>query len=104
MLYISSLWLIYVIYFVTKSLYLLIPLTYFTQTSPLTIAYLFFVSMILFLFCYICSLVSFFVDSAYKWNNPVLVFLYQTYFTNKIPSSSNHALLNGKIAFLFVAE
>jgi len=97
MLYISSLWLIY---FVTKSLYLLISLTCFTQTSPLTIIYLFFVSMILFLFCYICSLVLFFVDSAYKWNNIVLVFLCQTYFTNKISSSSIHALLNGKISFL----
>ena len=70
MLYISSLWLIY---FVTGSLYLLIPITYFT--SPVWQPH--FCSLYLWVcFCFVLFFHLFcFLNSTYKWNQTVFVFL-----------------------------
>ena len=69
-LYITSPWL----YFITESLYLLISLTYFTQFStPLHSGNHQFVSLTLFLF-FVVPLFCF-LDSTYKWDCMVFVFL-----------------------------
>ena len=61
-LYITSPWLIY---FITGSLYLWIPFTYFDVPSPLATTS-FSVSISLYLFCLFC-----FLDSTYKWNHTI---------------------------------
>ena len=67
--------------FATGSLNLLVFLAYFLSLpthSPLATAYLFSLSMSLFLFClFIC----FCSDTTYKWNHTAFVFLCLTYFT-----------------------
>ena len=63
-MYITFLWLIY---FVTESLYILIPFTDFTHSSTsftLATIHLFSVSMSLFTFCFACFF--FFLHSTYK--------------------------------------
>ena len=98
LLYITSLWLIY---FVTGSFYLLIPFTYFT-TFPLTPQ----TTTSLFCFCVSVSvlfhLIIYFVflDSTYKWDHVVFVFLWFISLS-KIPSRSNHVVRNGKISLFF---
>ena len=67
-LYISDPWLFY---FATVSLYILSSLTYLPST-PDPLACLF--SIIMFLFCYICTFV-FFLGCTYKWNHTIFVFL-----------------------------
>ena len=88
MLYTSSQWLIY---FITGNLCLLISLTYFTNPplhpSPLATTCMFSVSMTLFLFCYVCSLVLFFVFSAWLISLSIM------------PSRSIHVVKNGKTSF-----
>ena len=78
-LHTSQLWLIN---FVTGSLYLLISLTYFFSPpthSPLATTYLFSVSMTPFLFSHVDLLCS--SDSTREWNHTVFVFLCLNYFT-----------------------
>ena len=72
------------------------PFPFFTHSSPnpfpLATISLFSTSMSLFQFCLFCSL-----DSPYKWNHVVFVFLCLIPFS-LIPSSSIHAVSNGKIS------
>ena len=96
-LYISYLWLIY---FVTGSLYLLISLTYFSSTPPLATISLFSVYMNLsvLLHFFICFV---FLDSTCKWNYTVFVFLW---LISLSIISSIHVVANGNISFSFMAE
>ena len=75
MLYITSLWLTY---FITGGLCLLMLFTYFTLTHTLPSGYhhLFSLSVSLFSFCFV-SLFCF-SDSTYKWNHTLFVFLWLT--------------------------
>ena len=78
-LYISFLWLIY---FVTGSLYLLVSLTYFTHLpTPLPTGNHLFVLCIYDFVSVLLCLFFCFLDSTYKWNHVVFVFLCLTYFT-----------------------
>ena len=70
---------LWLIYFITGSLYLLMPFTYlvsFPTPSLLETTSLFSGSMSLFVFYLFC-----FLDSIYKWRPTVFVFLCLTYFT-----------------------
>ena len=74
MLYIRSLWLIY---FITRNLYLLIPLTYFTDLPSslcILVTTAFSVHVSLFMLCYVYLLFCF-LDSTYKCSHLVFVFL-----------------------------
>ena len=73
MLYITSPWFIY---FITGSLYLLTPLTYYTSPHfpPLAATNLFSVSMSSVFLCFL------FLDSTCKWGHMVFVVLCLTYF------------------------
>ena len=73
-------------YFITGSLYLLIPFTYVVQTPPWPLA-------TTNVFCVSYSSVWFllFLDSTYKWDYMVFVFLCLTYFTI-MPSRSIHVV------------
>ena len=88
----------YNIYFTTASLYLLIFFTYFAQHCrplPLVIT-IFFVSMSLFLFPFICSFG--FLDSTCKWNHTVFVFIWLISLSITL-SRSFCVVPHGKIAF-----
>ena len=99
MLYITSPWLIY---FITGGLYLLIPLTYFVSLTPLPSGNhpFFSVFMSLFSFCFVCLFC--FLDSTYKWDHRVFIFV-RLISISIIPSRSIHVVTNGKILF-FMAE
>ena len=85
MLYIRSLWLTY---FITASLYLLVSHTYFIHPVPY-LPYLpfgnhHFVLCIYVYFCFVIFVLFFwfvFLGSTYKWNHITFTFLYLTYFT-----------------------
>ena len=89
-------------------MYLIISLAYFSPpphpTSPLETTCLFSVSMTLFLFSYICSFVFVFLDSTYKWNHMVFVFLWLISLSI-VHSRSTHIVANGKIScFLWLSN
>ena len=71
---ITSLWLIY---YITGGLYLLVPSNYFSNLSALLFWQLP-ISMRLFSVRFVCTFS--FLDFTYKWNHAVFVFLFLTYF------------------------
>ena len=90
--YIISLW---IIYFVIKGLYLLIPLTFFRQPSTLLFSNHSFVfciyESVFILFCLV-------LDSICMWDHMVFVFLWLISLSIT-PSRSIHVVTNGKISF-----
>ena len=61
------------IYFITRNLYLLTPFTHLTHPAPLATTNLFSV--------HLSSVFVFVLDSTYKWDHMVFVFLCLSYFT-----------------------
>ena len=79
-LYLLILWLIYSI---TESPYLSLPLPILHipwPLSPLAITSLFSVSMLFFLLCLFC-----YIDSKYKWNHMVFIFVWLISLNNILP-------------------
>ena len=103
MLCISSLWLN--IFFVIRTLFILISLTYFTHRPPHT-SHLWQPHVCIYkslLFCYVSSFVLFFrfhgyVKSFGICHSVLLISL------SMIPSRSVHVVANGKISFFFIAN
>ena len=102
MLYITSLWLIYLI---IGSPNLLISLTNFTHPLlPSLLAPTSLFSVLWVCFCFLMFVHLFcFLDSTYKWNHIAFVFLWLISLSI-IPSRSICVAPNGKISFFFMAE
>ena len=104
--YLSSLWLIY---FVTGSLYLLISLTYFISpsnpSSSRATTCLLSASVTLF-WCYLWLIFSSLVsDSTYKWNHTVFVFLHLTFHVAWYPLGPSMLLqITGFPSFLWLND
>lgn len=98
-------WLVWLIHFVTGSLYISISLPYFSPLPPL-LWQLPICSLYLSLgFCFVmfAPLFFFLIYSIYKWYHTVFIFHCLTYF-NKKPSRSVHVVENGKISLFLMTD
>ena len=93
-------------YFVTGSLYLLISLTHFfhSPTSFLSGNHLFVLCIYDSVSVLLCLFICFaFLDSIHKWKYMIFVFLWLISLSI-IPSTSLYVVANDKISFFFMAE